>query len=189
MYAFCDCLEFRGCKARHASTNCTITAAALLCPNACRIKGVECAPQLLEVRVLESLPRRHAVVRVIDKQTLHEVDAVCAAVWQQLGDAGALFGREVEVYLCGALRELCQEVWGGCTEDVVDFLNLVNLVGAWKEGEQGNDFKKDAAHAPHVHLVGVVAIGQQALRGTVPACAASAGTTKTRPVCMQQSDN
>jgi hypothetical protein len=42
-------------------------------------------------------------------------------------------------------------------------LDLVELVGAGEEREQRDDLEHDAADAPHVHLVRVVAVGQQAL--------------------------
>jgi len=50
----------------------------------------------------------------------------------------------------------------------MNFVNLVQFVIAWKQREQRNYFKEDAANAPIVHLVVVVAIGEQALRRPVP---------------------
>ena len=53
----------------------------------------------------------------------------------------------------------------------MNFVHLVQLVIAWEEGEQRENLKVYAADAPVVHLVIVVAIGQQALRRPVPASA------------------
>ena len=41
----------------------------------------------------------------------------------------------------------------------MDFVDLVDFVIAWEEGKEGDDFKKDAAYAPEVHFVAVIAIG------------------------------
>jgi len=50
----------------------------------------------------------------------------------------------------------------------VDFLNLVHLVIAWKEGKEREHFEKYAAQSPVVHLVIVVAVSHEALGGPVP---------------------
>jgi hypothetical protein len=42
-----------------------------------------------------------------------------------------------------------------------------------EEGVEGHNLKHDTAHTPHVHLVVVVAISQQALRRPVPAAQTS----------------
>lgn len=39
----------------------------------------------------------------------------------------------------------------------------------WEQRVQRHNLKHDTAHPPHVHLVIVVAVSQQALGGTVPA--------------------
>lgn len=39
----------------------------------------------------------------------------------------------------------------------------------WEERVEADDLEEHAADAPHVHLVVVVAVGQQALGGAVPA--------------------
>ena len=84
-------------------------------------------------------------------------------------DAGAPPVREVEFNM-GILIPLepLQDVLLGRAEHVVDLVDLVELVLAREQGEQRKDLEEDAAHAPHVHLVVVVALGEQALGRPVP---------------------
>ena len=50
----------------------------------------------------------------------------------------------------------------------MDLVNLVQLVVAREQRKQRDDFKHDASDAPKVHLVAVVAVGEQAFGRTVP---------------------
>lgn len=52
----------------------------------------------------------------------------------------------------------------------MDLVDLVEFVGARKQGEEGQDFEEDAAHAPDVHLLVLVAVRQEALGRTLPPC-------------------
>mmetsp|Transcript_49067 Transcript_49067/g.118233 ORF Transcript_49067/g.118233 Transcript_49067/m.118233 type:complete len:227 (+) Transcript_49067:799-1479(+) len=123
-----------------------------------------------EVRVLDRLARRDAVVRVIGEELGDELDAIWRDVWDELGEARALLVREVEVDVrVGVLLELGQRVGRRRADDVVNLVDLVELVGAGEEGVEGEHLEHDAAHPPHVHLVVVEAVGQQALGRAVPA--------------------
>jgi hypothetical protein len=46
--------------------------------------------------------------------------------------------------------------------------NNLEAKPTWKEREERHDLEEHASHAPHVHLVVVVPVGEQALRGAVP---------------------
>ena len=50
----------------------------------------------------------------------------------------------------------------------MDFVHLIQLVIPREKREKGQDFKIDAAYSPVVHLVVVVAIGEEALGRPVP---------------------
>jgi len=50
----------------------------------------------------------------------------------------------------------------------MNFVDLVEFVFAWKEGEETEYFEHDAPHAPNVHFVAVVAVSQEALGSSVP---------------------
>ena len=50
----------------------------------------------------------------------------------------------------------------------MDLRDLIELVIAWEEWVQRYNFEKYASNAPQVHLVPIVAIGQQAFRRSVP---------------------
>ena len=58
-------------------------------------------------------------------------------------------------------------VWG--SNDVVDFVHLVELVVAWKKREQRNYLEQHAAHTPKVHFIPIITVSQQAFRRAVPA--------------------
>lgn len=50
----------------------------------------------------------------------------------------------------------------------MDFVHLIQLVIPREKREKGQDFKIDAAYSPVVHLVVVVAVGEEALGRPVP---------------------
>ena len=64
--------------------------------------------------------------------------------------------------------ESLQDSFMGCSENVVYFMNLIELVLAWEQWEETQDFEENAAHSPDVHFVVVVALGEETLRGSVP---------------------
>ena len=86
---------------------------------------------------------------------------------QQTHDPTHLGGK-VEVHVRAALLHFGQQLRCRCAQDGMDLLDLVQLVGPREEGEQGHDLKEHAAHSPHVHLVVIVAISQEALGCAVP---------------------
>lgn len=52
----------------------------------------------------------------------------------------------------------------------MDLGNLVQLIGSREERIQAHDLIEDTTSAPHVHLQAVVAVSEEALWGSVPAC-------------------
>lgn len=52
---------------------------------------------------------------------------------------------------------------------IMNFVDLVDFIGSGEERKQTQHFEKDATHSPDVHFVVLIAVGQQALRRTVPA--------------------
>ena len=66
------------------------------------------------------------------------------------------------------LLEMVEEIlpWG--PHDVVNLVYLVELVVSREKWEQREDLKEDTSGSPYVHLVAVVSICEQALRGSVP---------------------
>ena len=57
----------------------------------------------------------------------------------------------------------------GSTKDIVDAVNLVELVFAWEKRLLGGELEQDASEPPNIHLFVVVSIGEETLRGSVPA--------------------
>mmetsp|Transcript_103958 Transcript_103958/g.238005 ORF Transcript_103958/g.238005 Transcript_103958/m.238005 type:complete len:242 (-) Transcript_103958:19-744(-) len=50
----------------------------------------------------------------------------------------------------------------------MNLADLVHFIGAGEEGEKGHHLEEHASHPPHIHLVAVVPVRQQALRRPVP---------------------
>ena len=88
---------------------------------------------------------------------------------EHIVDALSLFYmRKIEVHVTRVFLKLIEQVLVRAAEDSVDFMNLVELVVAGKEGEESEHFEDNAPHSPEVHLVAVVAIGEQTLGSAVP---------------------
>ncbi len=86
----------------------------------------------------------------------------------ELSDACAFLRGEVQRDLPWVALELLQDSLAGYAEDVMYFVNLVELVVTWEEREQTQNFEEHAAHPPYVHLVVIVAVREEALRRAVP---------------------
>ena len=50
----------------------------------------------------------------------------------------------------------------------MNLMNLVQLIGSWKQRRKSENFKEYTTDTPVVHLMIVVAISQEALRWSVP---------------------
>ena len=66
------------------------------------------------------------------------------------------------------LLELLEDGVGRSSENVMNFVHLVEFVVAGEEWEQSENFEVDAADTPVVHLVIVVAVSEEALGRSVP---------------------
>mmetsp|Transcript_100 Transcript_100/g.273 ORF Transcript_100/g.273 Transcript_100/m.273 type:complete len:315 (-) Transcript_100:409-1353(-) len=124
---------------------------------------------LAEQRVPQGLTRGDAVLRVVGEKSCDEIHAVRARVRDEFAERGWLLGGEVEVNVrVRVLLHLGEDFGRGGTDHVVDLLDLVQLVGPGEERVKRHDLEENAAHAPHVHLVVVEAVSQQALWRAVP---------------------
>ena len=87
----------------------------------------------------------------------------------QVPDAGSPAVWEVEFNVSVLVPlEPPQNVFLRGPQDVVDFVDLVQLIFAWEERKQTQDLEKDASDAPDVHFVVVVAFREQAFGRSVP---------------------
>ena len=66
------------------------------------------------------------------------------------------------------LLEVIEKVFVWRAQDVVNLVHLVDLIVAGEQREERDDFKKNAANAPQVHLVTVIAVREKALGCTIP---------------------
>ena len=119
--------------------------------------------------MFQGLACRHSVAIIVNQQLRYDLCGVGRHVWDQLCNAAALLGRKVKLHVAGNTLKLGQQVRVRRAQDVVNLVHLVKFVVAREEGKQGEDFEVDAADAPVVHLVIVVAVGQQTLGRPVPA--------------------
>ena len=147
-------------------------AGRLLCHCVLLLQHVLLLADLPKPWVLQRLRRRYPIVRVVDKQFLDEVDDFRAGLGDELGDTGALDPSHAElreVHVAGVPLELVEQLLVGRAQDVMDLVHLVELVVPREQREERDNFEHDAAHAPQVHLVPVVAVRQEALGRSVPA--------------------
>lgn len=86
----------------------------------------------------------------------------------QLGDALILFGSEFELHVRSNFLKFVKQFLGRCTEDVMNFVDLVKLILAWEQRVQGQDLEEDATDSPNIHFVAVVAVCHEAFGGSVP---------------------
>ena len=56
------------------------------------------------------------------------------------------------------------------SEDVMNFVSLVELVVAREQRVQGYDFEHHTPHSPNVHFPVVVAVGEETFRCSIPPC-------------------
>ena len=68
------------------------------------------------------------------------------------------------------LLKLVEQLLRRCSQNVVNFVDLVEFIVPWEERKQRQYFEEYAAHAPDVHLVAIMAISHQTFGSSIPAC-------------------
>jgi len=56
--------------------------------------------------------------------------------------------------------ELIQEFLCRSPLNIVNFMDLVDLIVAWKERKEGKHLEENASDSPNIHFVVIVAIGE-----------------------------
>jgi hypothetical protein len=56
----------------------------------------------------------------------------------------------------------------GRAHNIVNLIDLIELIVAWEERKEREDLKKYATGPPNIHLVPIIAVSKQTLRGSVP---------------------
>ena len=118
--------------------------------------------------MFEGLASRHAVAVIVDEELCYDLLGVGGHIRDQLGDARPTLRFKVEFHVAGHALELGEKFGGRSAEDVMDLMHLVKFIVSWEQREKGQDFKVDTADSPVVHLMIVVAVGQEALGWPVP---------------------
>ena len=81
-------------------------------------------------------------------------------------------GRDSVCIFCGSFHHSAGGI--GLKSDLTSRCSLrgregkARTVGPWKQREQADYLEKHTANTPHVHLVVVVTVREQTLRGTIP---------------------
>lgn len=92
-------------------------------------------------------------------------------MWDQFRDARAFNSSETElceVHMARMSLELIEQLLVRRAQDVMYLVHLIEFIISWEKWEQGDDFKHDAADAPKVHLVAVIAVSEEAFGRSVP---------------------
>jgi hypothetical protein len=125
--------------------------------------------ELCEVFVFEGVFCRNSLLGIIDQQLGEDVlEILSTACWEELLKSDALLGSEIDVHVSGLAAEAIDDFLLGRAQNVVYAVDLVEFVLAGKERFLGDELEEDTAEAPHVHLLGVVPVGHEALRGSIP---------------------
>ena len=83
------------------------------------------------------LPRTYPLLTIIYQKLLDQVTAGFTDMRYKLVDTGALLGLKVEIHVRGFFLKFGEDLPGRCSQYVVNFVNLVQLVVSWKKREQG----------------------------------------------------
>lgn len=113
--------------------------------------------QLLEVWVLEGLRRRQPMVVIVNEKLRDNV-ARFRVLRYHFREARALLYREVKLHVTCDLLKLIEQLLLRRAQYVVNLVHLVELISAWEQRRQSQHLVEDAADAPIVHLVIVVAV-------------------------------
>ena len=84
------------------------------------------------------------------------------------GKAFPLLLWKIDLHMRGVFPEEIEDLLAGSTNDVVNLVDLIEFVITWEQWAKRQDLVHDAADAPDVHFVAVVAVCQEALRSPVP---------------------
>ena len=79
-------------------------------------------------------------------------------VGYQLRDSGPFFGCEVELHVTCHFLKLLEQFCRRRAQNVVDFVDLIEFVVAWKQRKERDHFEVDATDSPVVHLVIVIPV-------------------------------
>lgn len=120
----------------------------------------------MKVRVLEQLQRRYPQVGQILKRPPQNVDAVVAQTRHQTVQSGRFALRKV--IRNAGVPEFAKRLFAGHANDVVDFVQLIELVFARKQWVECEDLVEDAANGPDVDFRIVVSSGEQRLWRSIP---------------------
>lgn len=125
-------------------------------------------PEFFEVRVLQQLRCSPPLVLVVYQHFLYYVRAFGRDVRDHFGKALPLLFWKVDFHMRGMLPEEVEDLLARGANYIVDLIDLVEFIVTGEQRTEGENLVHDAAYAPDIHFVAVVAVGQKALRSSVP---------------------
>lgn len=100
--------------------------------------------------MLQQLLRRDSRVRMIHQSLLENVDSVIAQHWQHFVEGDRFLLRKIVVNV--AMLETLQYLSRRRSDNIVDFVQLIELIVAGKERIQREELVEAASESPDVHL-------------------------------------
>lgn len=126
--------------------------------------------ELSYVGVLQGLVGCQALVRVKLQHVAQEVQGVVGGGGEHVSQAlGLGRGQRFQHGVGEGTLDGFDVVGSGPADELHHSVQLVQGAGAWEHWLAQEQLSQDAAHAPHVHSLGVLVRTQQNLRSTVPA--------------------
>lgn len=113
---------------------------------------------VFEIRVFEHLTGTRSVVRVVSDHPKDELLALFRHVRYELRNSSVFLRREVKLHVSCMLLKSFKQSRIRRSEDVMNFVNLIQLIGAWEDGEKRENLEEHTANAPDIHLIPVVPV-------------------------------
>jgi len=114
-----------------------------------------------EVLVPEGLSCSDSLLWVVDQHLHDEVNTLIRHMRNQMPDPCSSLRWEVKLDMRVLIPfKPLKHMLLRCAQHIMDLVDLIQLVLAWKQWEKRQDLKEDTSDAPHVHLVVVVALSQ-----------------------------
>ena len=124
--------------------------------------------QLLEIRMLQSLWCRPALIFVVYQHFGYNVLTLRRNVRNLLIKACAFLMREIYLHVCCMLSEVLQYIIIWRSTYFMDFVDLIKFIITWEQRTKRQDLVHHTANAPYVHFVTVIPIRQKAFRCSIP---------------------
>ena len=126
-------------------------------------------PELLKVRVPQSLLRRDPVLSLVNQQPLHQIPGFVRHMLRQHHVNATSFNRpEINLNAFCLAFKITQHLNRGSSKHLMNQVNLVQLIFSRKQRIGRQQLVKNTADPPKVHFGPIVPVSQEALWRSVP---------------------